>query len=440
VDEFENMKSFLGFNRRAKSVEQPTISPQKLGTLTEEPPAPTMERLPSAPAILALAGNNRDDGLENIQIRRSDGLRHDFKSVRGIPGVSDAINFSVKHPASARELNEEDDHGHISVPRSDGVTHDIIRVLNKYYTDASGDTLRMKREDLANKTKNGRQLSVGKLEIPSFVLNQSTKNQVPPPPPESTPNSTVFYMKKVRIVHMSDTHHFLDKQSRNGFLPNGHILVHSGNFTDHGTDEEFTQFNGWLESVSDRYHYRVVVLGNRDVKVYGNDWDSMKKLLPAATHVLCHTETTILGISFYGAPWHWGHKKNYILRQEAPSTPKGRFDDIPLGINVLVTHGPAMDRLDVTNCSETREHWGSAELLEALHRVKPGVHLHGHVKDARGFISAFGNLPLTVNSAMCDVNVSVMYAAPHVIRADQVLLDPIKNIVDWTFSLDSLDE
>jgi Icc-related predicted phosphoesterase len=430
------MKSFLGFNRRAKSVEQPTISPQKMGALAAEFP----EQLSSAPTMLALDGGNEGgDESDNIQIRRSDGLRHDFKSVRAIPGVSDAITFSVKQPVSGRDRNEEDDHGHISIPRSDGVTHDIIRVLNKYYTDASGDTLRMKREDFAAKAKNGRQLSVGKLEIPSFVLNQSSKNQVPPPPPENTPNPSVFYMKKVRIVHMSDTHHFLDKQSRNGFLPNGHILVHSGNFTDHGTDEEFTQFNGWLESVSDRYHYRVIVLGNRDVKVYGNDWDSMKKLLPAATHVLCHTEATILGIRFYGAPWHWGHKKNYMLRQGAPTTTTGRFDDIPLGINVLVTHGPAMDRLDVTNCSETREHWGSAELLDALRRVKPGVHLHGHVKDARGFISAFGNLPLTVNSAMCDVNVSVMYAAPHVIRADQVLLDPIKNVVDWTFALDSLD-
>lgn len=166
----------------------------------------------------------------------------------------------------------------------------------------------------------------------------------------------------------------------------------------------------------------------------------MKKLLPAATHVLCHQEATILGIRFYGAPWHWGHKKNYMLRQGAPTTTTTRFDDIPAGINVLVTHGPAMDRLDMTNCSETREHWGSAELLDALRRVKPGVHLHGHVKDARGFISALGNLPLTVNSSMCDVNVTVMYAAPHVIRADQMLIDPIKNIVDWSFALDSLDE
>lgn len=388
--------------------------------------------------MLPVSGSKSTEDTENIQIRRSDGLRQDLKSVHAIPGISDVISFSVKQPASARdaENHEEEDHGKISVPRSDGDAHDIIRVLHKFHTDATGDTLRMKREESA-KIKNGRQLSVGKLEIPAFV---SSKMQPPPPPSDSTPASTVFFMKKVRIVHMSDTHHFLDKTSRNGFLPHGHILVHSGNFTDHGTDEEFAQFNGWLESVSDRYHYRVVVLGNRDVKVYGNDWDSMKKLLPAATHVLSHSEATILGIRFYGAPWHWGHKKNYMLRQGAPTTTTGRFDDIPAGINVLVTHGPAMDRLDITNCSETKEHWGSAELLDALRRVKPGVHLHGHVKDARGFISAFGNLPLTVNSSMCDVNVSVMYAAPHVVRADQVLLDPIKNVVDWTFALDSLDE
>lgn len=386
----------------------------------------------NAPAAAAMAAVAEEEN-GNIQLHRSDGLKHDIVSVFATSGISDVISTSSR-PVPIKK-REEDDHGKISIARSDGLSHDIIKVFNKYYSDVSGDTL---------KVSNPRSMSaVGKLEL--FGSSQGSRDSFSSKPTSQSAKQagapeSPYYLKKVRIIHMSDTHNFLDKSGRNSFLPHGHILVHSGNFTRSGTDEEFSQFNAWLESVSDRYHYRVVCLGSRDVKMYGNDWDSMKRLLPAATHVLCHSEATILGIRFYAAPWHWGYKTNFTLRPGAPSTTTSRFDDIPLGVHVLITHGPAWDRLDVANSSDNKEHWGSRELLDALRRVRPGVHLHGHVKDARGFLPAFGNLPLTVNSAMCDTAISVMYAAPHVIRADQLLLDAIKNTVDWTFALDSLDE
>ncbi|RYY86897.1 hypothetical protein EON63_04970 [archaeon] len=94
----------------------------------------------------------------------------------------------------------------------------------------------------------------------------------------------------------------------------------------------------------DLYHYRLVVIGNADVKILGNDWDTMKKLLSNATHVLCHSEVTVLGIRFYGSPWHWGHRHNYTVRPGAPSNTSGSFDNIPAGVHVLCTHGPAFRR------------------------------------------------------------------------------------------------
>jgi len=361
-----------------------------------------------------------DDG-ENIQISRSDGRIHDLNKVFRNPATSEIVSQSSRTPI---KKDDEEDHGRISITRSDGVTHDIIKVFTKYASDSAGETMKLKN----------RSPSMGKIELPfSSTLSSSNIR------PVSQPNPTAevpYYMKSVRIIHMSDTHNFLSKTARNGFLPNGHILVHSGNFSSKGTDEEFAQFNDWLGEVAGHYHYRIVCLGNRDVKVYGNDWDAMKKLLPNATHVLCHSEATVLGIKFYAAPWHWGHKKNYAVRAGAPSTTTGRFDDVPFGVHVLVTHGPAFDRLDKT---QNDEHWGSRELSETLRRVRPGVHLHGHVKDARGFLPAFGNFPLAVNSSMCDVNVTVMYAVPHVIRADQMMLDSIRNVVDWSFAMDSFD-
>jgi Icc-related predicted phosphoesterase len=382
------------------------------------------------------------DVNEPIQIKRSDGLKQDLNLVFAHPAISDVI--STAH-VTKDDPDHEHDHGRISINRSDGVTHDIIRVFNKYYTDASGDTLRV-QANASTSQGQSRTLSVGKIDLSAFTCNTSTSSGKT----ASTANAgsnlgpggdpvTPFYLKTVRIVHMSDTHNFLVSKNKHHFLPHGHILVHSGNFTKSGTDEEFEQFNDWLNSVKDLYHYRIVCFGNRDVKGYGNDWDSMRRLLPGATHVLSHNEATILGIRFYAAPWHWGHKTNYTLRSGAPGSTTGRFDDIPFGIHVLITHGPAYDRLDMTLASECKEHWGSQELLDALRKVRPGVHLHGHVKDGRGFLPAFGNMPLAVNSSMTDKDITVLYAAPHVIRADQLLLDPLKNVVDWSFAMDALD-
>jgi Icc-related predicted phosphoesterase len=101
------------------------------------------------------------------------------------------------------------------------------------------------------------------------------------------------------------------------------------------------------------------------------------------------------------------------VRPGAPSSTSGRFDEIPEGTQVLVTHGPAFERLDrvqtylnadgtmvnpkgniSTALHRREEHWGSRELLENIRRVRPGLHLHGHVKEARGVLAAFGHQPL----------------------------------------------
>jgi hypothetical protein len=187
-----------------------------------------------------------------------------------------------------------------------------------------------------------------------------------------------------------------------------------------------------------------------------------RALLPNATHVLCHSEATVLGIRFYACPWHWGHKSNYTLKPTAPANTSGKFQDIPDGIHVLITHGPAIGRLDLTT---EGEHWGSKELLDALVRVKPSLHLHGHVSEARGFIAAFGRFPLTINSCMVDKHCSVLYATAHVIKCTKMVrmspgtgnannnsgigsggatrnsdgaYDAPANNSDWTFSIGSL--
>jgi Icc-related predicted phosphoesterase len=88
---------------------------------------------------------------------------------------------------------------------------------------------------------------------------------------------------------------------------------------------------------------------------------------------------------------------------------------------------------------ETKEHWGSRELAESIRRARPQVHLHGHVKDCKGVIPAFGNYPLVVNGCVTNVDGNLIWVTPTVIKATQVNLDSMTNTVSWAFSLDALE-
>ena len=375
-----------------------------------------------------------------ISIKRSDGARHDLTNLSSATSLTNVvIDAQEQHAAAAAARStghHEKDTGKISVSRSDGAHHDIVSVFRNISTDASGG-------DYDSSTKLTREKSTGKIVLPERAASTSLLStgrlkgiSTPSFRPVPAPG---FFPATVRIVHMSDTHGLLARENKNIYLPHGNILVHTGNFSNYGTKEEFRAFNNWLRQVSSTYHYRVVCIGARDVKEFGNNWSVMKKMLSNATHVLCHQEEIILGIRFYGSPWHWGHRGNYQIRMGAPSSTSGRFDEIPEGTQVLVTHGPSAGVLDTTAAP------GSKELAEVIRQIKPEVHLHGHAKGAHGVSFPFAHSPLVVNSAVTDPSRNVLYASPHVIKATQVTDVPGSvaqqlGYADWVFSMDSLEE
>jgi Icc-related predicted phosphoesterase len=56
------------------------------------------------------------------------------------------------------------------------------------------------------------------------------------------------------------------------------------------------------------------------------------------------------------------------------------YNKIPLGIDVLVTHGPARGHVDGFDAPAV----ACVELLREVKRVKPVLHVCGHVHKARG--------------------------------------------------------
>lgn len=365
-----------------------------------------------------------EQNKSSIKINRSDGAQMDLNAILAKTDLSDVIS-SAKSPQSVRpeSANDADDHGKIALNRSDGVNHCIINVF-KGISDSKGETMKARSSLslLSDNTGSG----AGKISV-GHALSMSNISGL-----RADGN---FFPASVRIVHMSDTANFLSASNPTPFLPKGDILVHSGNFTLYGAKKEFEQFNVWLGLVAPQFKFRVVVLGCRDVKEFGNNWDVMKRLLSNATHVLCHEFEIIMGIRFYGSPWHWGHHKNYKVRAGAPASTSGRFEEIPEEVQVLVTHGAAYGVLDNPTLP------GSRELADGIRRSKPALHLHGHSKGAHGVVPAWARYPLVVNSALCDADSRVMYACPHVVRATQIASAEginFKGSASWNFAIDAL--
>jgi len=222
-----------------------------------------------------------------------------------------------------------------------------------------------------------------------------------------------------RIVHISDTHNFLVDETSLG-LPDGDILVHTGDFSNKGAAEEFQQFDSWLQAVAHRYRYRVVIFGNHDVRSFKDDFATMKSMLPSATHVLNSETVELCGLILHGRHWLSCYDSTYKLKAGVdPSTcPQHNFHEIPRGVHVLLTHGPSYGLHDFYDYTF---HSGSRELSAAIDGIGSPVlvHLHGHIHESYGSTAGAtlsgANKLITSNSAICDHATTAMTNQPRVI-------------------------
>ncbi len=192
----------------------------------------------------------------------------------------------------------------------------------------------------------------------------------------------------MRLVLISDTH------CRHGrlTLPDGDLLVHAGDSTSMGTVSEITEFNAWLGRQPHRH--KVVIAGNHDW-LFEREPALARELLTNATY-LEDGEATIEGVRVWGSPWQprffrWA----FNLDRGAPL--RAKWELIPAGIDVLVTHGPPKGTLDATWRGEPV---GCEELALAVARVRPRLHVFGHIHESHGRIDRDGTT--FVNASTCD--------------------------------------
>lgn len=156
------------------------------------------------------------------------------------------------------------------------------------------------------------------------------------------------------ILQISDTH---NRHQQLTNLPAADVIVHCGDFTDMGTEEEVFDFLNWFIELP--YPHKIFVVGNHDFCL----WEAEDiEDLPDNVHFLQDRGCEIDGVRFFGLAYN--HPEALI----------------PNNVDVLVTHEPPVMILDESNGT----HWGNALLRNRILQVKPKYHLFGHAHDAYG--------------------------------------------------------
>ena len=199
-------------------------------------------------------------------------------------------------------------------------------------------------------------------------------------------------LKRLRFICMSDTHNEIHKIH----IPDGDVFVHCGDAVKHWTSARdlrvFNEFVGQLP-----HRHKLFVSGNHCVCLDPKRPDRSRTILSNLTY-LQDELVEIEGVRIYGSPWR--PKRGCFYRAEAfgydaKRIGKDKWSKIPDDIDFLLTHGPPYSIRDF-NVS-TGDPLGCPALLdEIVNRVRPRIHLFGHMHESRGasFYTSDDNHPL----------------------------------------------
>lgn len=170
----------------------------------------------------------------------------------------------------------------------------------------------------------------------------------------------------MKILHLSDTHG-CHHRLRN--LPEADVLVHSGDFTMNGSEQEALDFLNWLCDLP--YAHKIFICGNHDDCLYRANIDG----LDANVHYLCNSGIEIDGVKFYGVPLFMG---DCITDRQSKN-----YAHIPLDTDVVITHSPAYGILDF----DDNINYGDEQLLSVVESIQPKAHLFGHIHAQHGILT-----------------------------------------------------
>lgn len=189
----------------------------------------------------------------------------------------------------------------------------------------------------------------------------------------------------VSVVCVSDTHNSQPE------VPPGDILIHAGDLTQSGTFKELQAALDWLKRQP--HPHKLVVAGNHDLLLDPSldataagrgpeaareretlDWGDITYLQDSTTEITCPNGRRLRVHGSPRSPRHGNWAFQYP-RSEAGRAWAG--SSIPRDTDILITHGPPRAHLDTLRL-------GCPALLAEVWRVRPRLHVFGHVHEGYG--------------------------------------------------------
>ena len=175
----------------------------------------------------------------------------------------------------------------------------------------------------------------------------------------------------MKIVLISDTHEMHEQI----VIPRCDILIHAGDLTYRGEEKAVRRALMWLHEQPAKHV--VAIAGNHDWLFEKDPGEAAHLVSRTRIIYLENAATEIDGLSIWGSPVTPAFM-NWAFNCDQANISK-YWDQIPTGTDLLITHGPPRGILDQTDPSRESQHFGCFDLLEAITRVRPKIHVFGHI-------------------------------------------------------------
>lgn len=217
----------------------------------------------------------------------------------------------------------------------------------------------------------------------------------------------------MKIVAISDTH----GDHRALTLPAGDLLVHAGDLSAAGEQEQIEDFIQWFGTRD--FAHKVFVAGNHDswVEEHG---ETMQALCNENQVTYLNTSGVVIeGVKIWGSPFTPRFMNWSFMLDRGPQIAE-HWSKIPQDTDLLITHGPPFGILDEVELQATAtapgdsvsrrfERAGCPELSKRVQAVAPAVHVFGHIHECYGELTKSATRYINASSMN---NVYVLQNAP----------------------------
>lgn len=230
--------------------------------------------------------------------------------------------------------------------------------------------------------------------------------------------------KNIKFVCISDTHGLNSRVN----LPEGDVLIHTGDFSNLGLEKEIIEFNSWLKE--QKFKHKIIIAGNHEItfdeenretlfnnfNFNNNEFKSSKEIKQILENCIYleNSGVELFGYNIWGSPntpsyhdWAFMGDNDYLDK---------KWQMIPNNTDILLTHGPPYGILDL---NYEKVNTGCPKLIKhVLERIKPKYHIFGHIHEAYGTFYFNETDTTFINASTCNfkykpINKPIIFEMPN---------------------------